>query len=62
VHGLACLIVDGPLGAQWMHPGDRLRQVAAAGRVFADLVLGPQSPGITAVMSSRTQSPSSKGE
>ena len=62
VHGLACLIVDGPLGLQWPEREDRMRLVAAAGRQFADFVLAPHNPRETAAISYHPQSTLSKGE
>lgn len=42
VHGLACLLLDGPLGSQFESDEERTKYLRAVGEKFADLVL-PQS-------------------
>lgn len=39
VHGLACLLLDGPLGGQFESEADRTQYLRAVGEKFADLVL-----------------------
>ena len=44
VHGLACLLLDGPLGSQFESVAQRAAYLRTVGEKFADLVLPQSSP------------------
>ena len=44
VHGLACLLLDGPLGSQFESEADRANYLRTVGAKFADLVVPQSSP------------------
>jgi AcrR family transcriptional regulator len=43
VHGLACLLLDGPLGLQFESESDRTQYLWAVGEQFADLMMAKES-------------------